>query len=226
MHRFNRLWLAGFIVAALFALAPTLASAHEQRAVADGEYTLVVGFLDEPAFTSVKNGLDLRVTAAPAGTPAEGEEAEGVPVEGLEATLKAEVIYSDQKRDLPLEPAFRDPGAYESWFFPMAAGDYSFHIFGEIEGTPIDETFTSSPEGFSSVEDRALYEFPSASGLTTDGGAIASVTSGGDAGTGTLIGGIVLAAIAGAAAFAVVQRSLFGRKGSPRRTSATRADAG
>jgi hypothetical protein len=226
MQRFNRLWPAGFIVAALFALAPTLASAHEQRVVADGKYTFVVGFLDEPAFTSVKNGLDLRVTAAPEGTPAEGEEAEGVPVEGLEATLKSEVIYSDQKRDLPLEPAFRDPGAYESWFFPMAAGDYSFHIFGEIEGTPIDETFTSSPEGFSSVEDRALYEFPSASGSTTNGGAIGSVSSGGDAGTGTLIGDIVLAAIAGAAALALVQHSFLGRKISKRRPLNARADAG
>jgi hypothetical protein len=221
MQRFNRLWLAGLMVAVLFVLAPMLASAHERRDVADGKYTLVVGFLDEPAFTSVKNGLDLRVTAAPEGTPAAGEEAEGTPVEGLEATLKAEVIYSDQKRDLPLEAAFRDPGAYESWFFPMAAGDYSFHIYGEIEGTPIDETFTSSPDGFSSVEDRALYEFPSASGSTTDIAAIGSVTSGGDAGNGTLIGGIVLAAIAGAAGLAVVQRTIAGRKNSMRRAPAT-----
>jgi hypothetical protein len=226
MQRFNQLWLAGFIVAALFVLAPALASAHEHRDVADGKYTLVVGFLDEPAFTSVKNGLDLRVTAASAGTPAEGEEAVGTPVEGLEATLKAEVIYSDQKRDLPLEPAFGAPGAYESWFFPMAAGDYSFHIYGEIEGTPIDETFTSSPEGFSSVEDRALYEFPSASGSTTGGVAIGSVSSGGDAGTGTLIGGIVLAAIAGAAGLAVVQRTLVGRKLAKGQPSVARADAG
>jgi hypothetical protein len=212
MQRFNRLWLAGFFVAALLALGPSIASAHESRDVADGQYTFVVGFLDEPAFTTVKNGLDLRVTAAPEGTPAEGEEAEGVPVEGLEATLKAEVIYGDQRRDLTLEPAFRDPGAYESWFFPMAAGDYSFHIYGDINGTPIDETFTSSPEGFSAVEDRALYEFPSAAGSTTDGGAIGSVTSGGNAGVGTLIGGIVLAAIAGAAGLAAVQRALGGRR--------------
>jgi hypothetical protein len=218
MQRFSRLLMAGFMVAAIAALLPTLASAHERRDVADGKYTLVVGFLDEPAFTTVKNGLDLRVSAAPEGTPAEGEEAEGAPVEGLEATLKAEVIYSDQKRDLPLEPAFRDPGAYESWFFPLAAGDYSFHIYGEIEGTPIDETFTSSPEGFSSVEDRALYEFPSASGSTTGGGAIGSVTSGGNAGTGTLIGGIVLAAIAGAAGLVVVQRTIAGRKLTARQT--------
>jgi hypothetical protein len=223
MHRLNRLWLAGFMLAALLALVPTLASAHERRDVADGQYTLVVGFLDEPAFTTVKNGLDLRVTQASGATPAEGEEAQATPVEGLEATLKAEVIYGDQRRDLPLAPAFGAPGAYESWFFPMAAGDYSFHIYGEIEGTAIDETFTSSPEGFSAVEDRAAYEFPSASG-STSGGAIGGVTSGGDAGSGTLIGGMVVAAIACAAGCVVVQRA-HGRRIPRRRSPVARADA-
>ena len=230
MKRLNRLWIAGLMVATLMALAPALASAHEHRDVAGGKYTMIVGFLDEPAFTTVKNGLDLRVSATTAGTPTptSDDEAAGTPVEGLEKTLKAEVIYGDQKMDLTLEPAFGAAGAYEAWFFPMAAGDYSFHIYGDIEGTAIDETFTSSPEGFSSVLDRAQYEFPKASGSTSTGAAIGSVSSGSSiGGNGTLIGAFSLAAIAGAAGLVVLQRTLSARRRAvaTRRLSSVRTGA-
>jgi hypothetical protein len=88
------------------------------------------------------------------------EEEAGEPVVGLDQTLKAEVIFGDQKMELTLEPRWQTPGAYDAYFFPTAAGDYTFHIFGEIEGTAVDESFTSSPEGFSSVEAREELEFP------------------------------------------------------------------
>jgi hypothetical protein len=170
MHRFAR-FAAGFGVLVLFfGMVPSGASAHEHRDVADGQYSLVVGFLDEPAFTGEKNGLDLRVAkhdpAAAGAETTEGEEAveeEGTPVVGLEDTLKAEVIYGDQKMELTLEPRFQAPGAYDAHFFPTAAGDYTFRIYGDIEGAAIDETFTSSPEGFSSVQAREDLEFPKAS---------------------------------------------------------------
>lgn len=123
-----------------------VASAHEQRDV--GEYTFTVGFLEEPVFTGQKSGLDLRV--------ARGDE----PVEGLEETLQAEVSFSGQGRDLEIAPVFGEPGAYRSVFFPTAAGPYSFHITGDIEGTGIDETFSSGPDTFGEVEDVAGGQFP------------------------------------------------------------------
>jgi hypothetical protein len=123
-----------------------VASAHEQRDV--GDYTFTVGFLEEPVFTGQKSGLDLRV--------ARGEE----PVEGLEETLRAEVSFSGQSRELEISPVFGQPGAYRSVFFPTAAGPYSFHVTGEIEGTPIDETFSSGPDTFGEVEDVAGGQFP------------------------------------------------------------------
>jgi len=143
-------------------------SAHEHREV--GNYEFVVGFINEPAVSEELNGLSLRVTqaqaanaaATPVGdaaTPASAEPAQ-VGVEGLESTLQAEVIYGDQKMALTLSPAWQDPGAYQSWFIPMQAGDYSFHIWGEINGQQVDETFTSSPEGFDSVQDRSTLQFP------------------------------------------------------------------
>lgn len=127
-----------------------LAGAHEHRHV--GEYEIVVGFLNEPAIVEEPNGLSLRVTKG------EGEAAQ--PVEGLADTLQAEVIYGDQTMPLTLEPAFGQPGSYRANFIPTAEGAYTFHIFGTIEGTPIDERFTSGPETFSEVHSRADLSFP------------------------------------------------------------------
>jgi hypothetical protein len=123
-----------------------VAAAHEQRDV--GDYTFTVGFLEEPVFTGQKSGLDLRV--------AQGDQ----PVEGLEETLQAEVTFSGQSRDLEISPVFGQPGAYRSVFFPTAAGPYSFHITGDVGGTPVDETFSSGPDTFGEVEDVAGGQFP------------------------------------------------------------------
>lgn len=122
------------------------ASAHESREV--GEYTFVVGFLDEPVFTGEESGLDLRVSR--------GEE----PVEGLEGTLQAEVTFDGQSRDLEISPVFDEPGAYRSVFFPTAAGPYTFHITGQVEDQAIDESFTSGPETFSEVQAVTGGQFP------------------------------------------------------------------
>lgn len=163
MQRIIHLAASCGLVILFAALLPFVANAHERREVADGQYELTVGFLDEPAFVGLKNGLDLRVerTTDEGATPtAEGAEGASQGVEGLTDTLQAEVIYGDQTMELELEPAFSEPGSYESVFFPMATGAYTFHIFGEIEGTVIDETFTSGPESFSEVEPIEPLQFP------------------------------------------------------------------
>ena len=132
------------LLAALMSVAPVLG--HESRQV--GEYGMVVGFIDEPVFVGQKSGLEFLVTR--------NDE----PVEGLEESLVAEVIKDDQTRDLPLSPRFGQPGWYQSYFFPTVEGPYTFHISGTINGTDIDETFTSSPEGFSEVEAATSGQFP------------------------------------------------------------------
>jgi hypothetical protein len=152
-----------------------VASAHEQRDV--GDYTFTVGFLEEPVFTGQKSGLDLRV--------ARGEE----PVEGLEETLRAEVSFSGQSRELEISPVFGQPGAYRSVFFPTAAGPYSFHVTGDIEGTPIDETFSSGPDTFGEVEDVAGGQFPVQYPATGD--VVRDAEAGADAGTTATIGRVL-----------------------------------
>jgi hypothetical protein len=142
-----------------------VAEAHETRDIADGHYQIVVGFMNEPVFGGDKSGLEFWVTEVSAATPAAGAdgETEGAPVEGLVETLQAEVIYEDQTMALPLSPKFGEPGGYYSVFFPTASeGDYTFRIYGTIDGTEIDETFTSGPETFGPIQDPEPLRFPQA----------------------------------------------------------------
>ncbi len=150
------------LVAVALVLVSRSASAHEHREVTDGQYELVVGFLIEPAYSGQQNGLDLRVAKLdPNATPvAEGEDAPTTPTEGLETTLQAEVFFADQSMPLVISASYGEPGSYESVFFPTQPGDYSFHIFGTIEGVAIDETFTSGPDTFGPMEDPAPLQFP------------------------------------------------------------------
>lgn len=141
-------------IALTFTVGTGAVLAHESREV--GDLTFVVGFLDEPVYVGQKSGLDLRVLR--------GDE----PVEGLEETLEAEVVFGDARRALEISPRFGEPGAYRSVFFPTAAGAYTFRIFGEVDGQPIDESFTSGPDTFSEVQDTAGGQFPVVFPATAD----------------------------------------------------------
>ena len=168
-------WLTVLIaIVGVAAVIPSArGSAHEDDVLGDGQYEVVVGFLDEPAFVGEKNGLQLYVaklasmaTPEPGdATPIAADEVFDRPIEGLETTLQAEVVYGDQRLSLSLEPVFDSPGEYVSYFFPTAVGDYSFRIFGAIEDSAVDATFTSSPSGFSSVLPRV--EFPAVTTQTS-----------------------------------------------------------
>ena len=145
MHK--RIARAAVIGAAMSLIAGAgSAAAHESRDF--GEHTIVVGFANEPVYTGQKSGLEFSVF--------HGEE----PIEGLEETLQASVTFGDASRDLEVSPRFGEPGWYQSVFFPTAAGPYTFRIFGEIEGEPFDESFTSGPDTFSEVQDVTGGQFP------------------------------------------------------------------
>jgi hypothetical protein len=131
---------------ALVALSTGFVSAHEERQI-DG-YDVEVGFVDEPVFVGQKSGLEMIVH--------KGDTA----VTGLEATIKAEVIYQGQQRELTLAPVDGEDGTYRAAFIPTAAGPYTFHIGGTIEGQAVDESFTSSPTGFDEVQEVAGGQFP------------------------------------------------------------------
>ncbi|HEY1375684.1 MAG TPA: hypothetical protein VGF55_02760 [Gemmataceae bacterium] len=206
MQRIGRIIAVAAAALAGAAFLPSVASAHEHRAVDNGKYNLVVGWVDEPAVSGYLNGLDFRVAQAPAGaaSPAAGadeDQPEGAPVEGVESTLQAEIIFVDQKMTLTLEPA-ETPGSYTAAVIPTQAGDYSFHIFGTINGDQIDETFTSGPNTFDTVTDAATLQFPKASAQRN--GVLAGTIGGGNGAD--ILGGLAVGLALGAAGLRLVGR--------------------
>lgn len=144
---FQRIRRAAALGAALAMFVSVGATfAHEEREV--GDYILEVAFLNEPVYSGEQNGLFLLVLR--------GDE----PVQGLEESVQATVRYGSQTRNLEISPSSAEPGAYESVFFPTAAGPYTFQITGEIEGQAVDEAFTSGPGTFSEVQDVTGGQFP------------------------------------------------------------------
>jgi hypothetical protein len=130
-------------------------SAHEHRTVAQGAYSMVVGWSGEPTFTGARNAVQLFVKDASGGAVTDlGSD-----------SLKVQVVYQGQTSDsMPLVPAFSanfgTPGEYDAQLEPTRPGDYTFRFTGAIHGVAIDESFTSSPKTFDTVRDDTSIEFP------------------------------------------------------------------
>lgn len=129
-------------------LAAPSALAHGHITV--GDYELVIGFKNEPAYQGEPNGLDLKVTNTKTNQP----------VLGLADTLKAEIIYGSSRRELEVRPQFGKDGYYTAHVLPSEAGDYTWRIYGTIEGTPVDVSMTSGPQKFNAVQPKRDVAFP------------------------------------------------------------------
>jgi len=138
--------LVGVLVVAVLAL-PVLA--HEGREVAE-EYLVVFGWREEPAYTTLFNGPEFSVKL----------HTDESAVVGLEETLKLEVSYGGNTKTLRLRAVNDEPGNYTADMIPTQPGDYSFRLTGTINGTEVDETFSSAEGEFSSVEPISDIQFP------------------------------------------------------------------
>jgi len=140
-----------FLTLAVLA-APALA--HTQKTV--GAYDFTVGWGTEPAYAGQLNSVQLVLA----------DHATGKPYTKLGDTLKVTVHYGDQKVEYALAPTFDadtgfgTPGDYRAFFFPTAPGDYTFQFTGTIGSQKVDESFTSGPTTFATVEDPASAQFP------------------------------------------------------------------
>lgn len=140
----------GVGLALVVVAVPGVALAHVDIDVGDGQYVMEVGFRDEPAYLGEANALYLRVGEYGTG----GTE----PVDDLAATLSAEVTKDGQSMNLSLVPV--GDGEYEAAFVPTATGDYTFRLSGTIGDATVDESVTSGPTTFNSVEPLSAIEFP------------------------------------------------------------------
>lgn len=142
--------LAVFVAMGAMVLLPRPAVAHEHRHV--GQYTLVVGFMNEPAYEGLLNSVSIRIT----------DDETGDPVEGLQDTLEVEVSHPETgaSRTMSLVTVWGDPGHYRADFVPTVPGAYHFRFIGDIEGEGVDELFESGPGTFSNVEVISEFQFP------------------------------------------------------------------
>ncbi len=147
----SRLALGSAVALAVALVVIAQASAHEVRPVGGGNYSMTVGFLNEPAYLGLENGLFLNVVQIGGSNE---------PVEDLQETLQAEVIFGASTMPLALTPLEGSPGSYVARFVPTRTGDYTFHITGSIADQTVDEEFRSSPNTFDSVQPAEAAQFP------------------------------------------------------------------
>jgi hypothetical protein len=133
------------IVAAisLFLLFPVLALAHETRMYEIGgvPYEMVVGSLGEPVIVDDKTGVSVELVR------------DGVPVVGAQETLQVELIAGDKKRTTNLSPVHGAEGQYRSNFIATVPTTITYRVFGTLEDTPVDLSFTCNPAGHPQSEE-------------------------------------------------------------------------
>jgi hypothetical protein len=150
------------LLAGLGLLGAQPASAHVEKDV--GAYHFVVGWGTEPAYAGQLNSVQLVLT----------DRRTGKPVLDLGSGFRVTVVYGSQKLSLALEPTFDPdtgfgtPGDYRAWLIPTAPGDYTLRFSGKIGMQNVDQSFTSGPTTFATVESPTSVQFPVRAPSTAD----------------------------------------------------------
>jgi hypothetical protein len=147
-------WCTAAAVATATALALAgPAGAHEERLVGGSDgLRMTVGWRDEPAFAGTRNAVEVTL-----GT------AYGRPLDDAEEGLTVQVVYGGRASapmTIAAAPAPAPAGEYATPLIPTRPGPYTFRFRGTVDGTPVDESFTSSPTTFPAVEEDAAISFP------------------------------------------------------------------
>jgi hypothetical protein len=130
-----------------------------------GPYSVALGWVHEPTYVDSLNAVQVVV-----------KDSKGRPVVDLDnGALKVVVSVGGQtSAALDLENTYDPdtglgvPGDYEAPLVPTVPGDYTFHLTGDIHGTPIDETATSSDSTFDSAVGASGIQFPSTLPATSE----------------------------------------------------------
>lgn len=138
------------LVLAAWAMSFSVSTASAHGHAKAGEYEIEIGFHNEPAYVGEPNGLDLFIA----------NEDTGQKIDNLSDKLKAEIIFGSSKREVKIKPQWEVSGAYTADVLPTQVGDYTWHIWGDINGTPVDITMASGPDTFGSVQAKSDVSFP------------------------------------------------------------------
>lgn len=161
----NKFAFAAFAAWLLVSL-PMIAGAHQRELYNIGgtDYLMVIGSLAEPVIVDDKTGFDFRIMVADPSDMTNASAKGVTPFTELEKTLKLELVSGDKKKVQDISPVHGTPGSYKTTFFPTAAITLTYRVFGTINNTPVDLSFTCNPAGaVAAPEDRT--EVPMSEGV-------------------------------------------------------------
>ena len=183
----TRFRVSAIATGAVLALATSAVAASAHAVFTAGKYRVAIGWQNEPSsgtdtFVGEQNAIQVYVDLASAGN------SKGAPV----STLNTDCTHPDLQVTVTVGSTTSSPfcpapvydgdtgngrlDEYDYPVIPTVVGAYTFHIFGTIDGTPIDQTITSGPTTFDSVADSSSVEFPVAvpavAALSTKVGAV------------------------------------------------------
>lgn len=162
---------SAFAVVTLLALATSSAVASAHYVFTAGRYRIAIGWQNEPSsgtdtYVGAQNAIQVFIDVAAAS------DAHGTPVSTLnqdcshpDLQVTVRVGSTTSSPFCPSSVYDPDTGSgrldeYDYPLIPTVVGTYTFHIFGSINGTPIDQAITSGPTTFDSIADSSAAEFP------------------------------------------------------------------
>lgn len=159
------------VAGTLLALATSFAVVSAHDVFTAGRYRVAIGWQFEPAsgtdtYIDTENAIQVFVDVASA------DDLHGTPVSNLNQDCAhpdfqvTVTVGSTTSSPFCPAPAYdSDTGngrldEYDAPLIPTVVGTYTFHVFGAIDGTPIDQTVKSGPSTFDSVADSSAVQFP------------------------------------------------------------------
>lgn len=124
-------------------LIPSISLAHETRMfeINGVEYEMVVGSLNEPVIVDDKTGVSVEIVR------------DGAFLVGAQENIQVEMIAGDKKKIVNLSPVYGYEGQYKSNFIATVPTTLTYRIFGTLENTPVDISFTCNPAGHPQSEE-------------------------------------------------------------------------
>jgi hypothetical protein len=155
--------LLGAVFISSLLVAPVLQMSYaHQRALFEingKDYLFVIGSANEPLNVDDKTAATLDAYWPNASDPTNTDANVTQPITGLEEMLKVEILAGDKNMTSNLEPAYGEVGTYESeTFYPTIATTFDYRIFGNINGTNFDATFSCSPAGEQRASDNSTVD--------------------------------------------------------------------
>lgn len=167
----TRLRVSAVGAAALLAVTTSFAVASAHFVFTAGKYRIAIGWQFEPAggtdtYVGAPNAIQVFIDIPSAsnliGTPVSTLNQDCTHPD-FQVTVTVGTTTSSPYCPVPLYDSDTGNGRLDEYDYaviPTVVGSYTFHIFGAINGVPIDQKVTSGPTTFDSIADSSAVEFP------------------------------------------------------------------